>query len=85
MCMSRIKNITRYEASKGISYAFSGWRICITRQKERFVRYFSDREHGFDPELALRKAVEMRDAIYAELEAGSSPSDVFERYRKSYS
>ncbi len=82
--MIRTKNITRYETSMGASYAYKGWRICITRQKERFVRYFSDREHGGDSELAFKKAVEMRDAIYAELNAGASPTDVFARYRKSY-
>ncbi len=83
--MMRTRNITRYEAGMGSSYSFKGWRLCITRQKERFVRYFSDREHGGSAELAFAEALKMRDAIIAELEAAHAvPSAVFERFRKVY-
>ncbi len=81
----RTRNITRYEASRGGSYSFRGWRLCITRQKERFVRYFSDREHGGDGNLAYAEALKMRDAILAELAQGiDSPAAIFERFRKVY-
>ncbi len=83
--MTRIRNITRYEAGMGGTYSFQGWRLCITRQKERFVRYFSDREHGGDANLAFAAALEMRDGILAELQQGrETPSAVFARYRKVY-
>ncbi len=83
--MSRTRNITRYEASMGGSYSFKGWRLCITRQKERFVRYFSDREHGGDADRALGEALKMRENILAELEAGeASPGCIFARFRKVY-
>ncbi len=84
--MTRTRNITRYEAAMGGSYSFKGWRLCITRQKERFVRYFSDREHGEDADRAFAEALKMRDAILAELnESGESPGAVFARFRKVYS
>ncbi len=84
--MTKTRNITRYEAAMGGSYSFKGWRLCITRQKERFVRYFSDREHGDDADLAFAEALKMRDAILDELQAGkSAPAAVFARFRKIYS
>ncbi len=83
--MTKIRNITRYEAGMGGSYSFKGWRLCITRQKERFVRYFSDREHGGDAERAFAEALTMRDAILGELAGGKvPPSAVFARFRKIY-
>ncbi len=83
--MTRTRNITRYESGMGGSYSFRGWRLCITRQKERFVRYFSDREHGGDADLAFAEALKMRDEIVHELQQGASaPSAVFARYRKVY-
>ncbi len=83
--MMRTRNITRYEAGMGSSYSFKGWRLCITRQKERFVRYFSDREHGGSAELAFAEALKMRDAIIAALNVGdAAPGAVFARFRKNY-
>ncbi len=83
--MTRTRNITRYETSMGGSYSFRGWRLCITRRKERFVRYFSDREHGGDADLAFAEALKMRDAIMGELQAGNAaPTAVFARFRKVY-
>ncbi len=70
----------------GGSYSFRGWRLCITRHKERYVRYFSDREHGGDADRAFAAALEMRDAISAELQEGkATPASIFARYRKVYS
>ncbi len=84
--MTRTRNITRYEAGMGSSYSFKGWRLCITRRKERFVRYFSDREHGGDAALAYAEALKMRDDILRELGEGQEmPTAIFERYRKVYS
>ncbi len=83
--MTRTRNITRYESGMGNSYSFRGWRLCITRQKARFVRYFSDREHGGDADLAFAEALRMRDIILEELNTGSEPpSAVFARFRKVY-
>ncbi len=83
--MTRTRNITRYESGMGGSYSFRGWRLCITRQKERFVRYFSDREYGGNAEQAYEDALKMRDAMLAELNQGkSSPAAVFARFRKVY-
>ncbi len=83
--MTKTRNITRYEAGMGGTYSFKGWRLCITRQKERFVRYFSDREHGGDADAALKKALRMREDIIAELNNGKeAPAAVFARFRKVY-
>ncbi len=83
--MTKTRNITRYEASVGGSYSFKGWRLCITRKKERFVRYFSDREHGGDADEAFAKALKMRDDIMCELERSeATPAAVFARFRKVY-
>ncbi len=83
--MTRTRHITRYEADKGSSYSFRGWRLCITRQKVRFVRYFSDREHGGEADRAFEAALAMRDEILRELGRGqASPAAVFARFRKEY-
>ncbi len=83
--MTRTRNITRYEEGMGGSYTFKGWRLCITRRKERFVRYFSDREYGGDSERAFAEALKMRDCIISELDKGTmAPSAVFARFRKVY-
>ncbi len=83
--MNQTRNITRYEKGMGSSYSFKGWRLCISRQKERFVRYFSDREHGGDAQVALEAALKMREDIMAELAAGDvAPAELFRRYRKEY-
>ncbi len=83
--MTSTKNITRYQAGLGNTYAFMGWRLCITRQKQRFVRYFSDREYG-DGESAFAAALAMRDEILGKLADGQlAPAELFRRYRKQYS
>ncbi len=83
--MTATRNITRYESSKGCSYSFEGWRLCITREKVRFVRYFSDREHGGDAAAALQHAQKMRDEILQALsQVDAVPSAVFDRFRKAY-
>lgn len=65
--------ITRYDAGKGQSYTFRGWRLCVTRNGERFVRYFSDLKSGGEGK-ALEKAKSMRDLLLAALER--EPEDV---------
>ena len=67
------KYISRYEKEKGASYTFCGWRLCITRNKERFVRYFSDKD--FDtPAASLKAALNERDAMLADLDSGQVPN-----------
>lgn len=77
------KNITRYNGGSEPGKGFCGWRLCITRSKEVFVRYFTDREFGGqDP--ALEAALNMREEILAALAtAEASPVEVFARYRKN--
>lgn len=80
--MEKQKYITRYEAEKGNSYTFRGWRLCVTRQGERFVRYFSDLKCG-GPEKALARALEMRDELLAELARKAGQSDmIFREFRR---
>ena len=77
------KYISRYEKEKGRSYTFCGWRLCITRSKERFVRYFSDKD--FDtPQAALNAALTERDTMLADLASGkvSNVADYFRQRRK---
>ncbi len=82
--MTKIRNITRYGSDRGSSYTFKGWRLCITRQKERFVRYFSDLEYG-DADRSLDAAMAMRSEILAELgKAVEPPAAIFSRHRKDY-
>lgn len=80
--MKKEKNITRYGLEQGAGYTFKGWRLCITRGGERFVRYFSDLKSG-GPEQSLAQAVKMRDIMLAEIEAtpGAIP-EIFGRYRR---
>lgn len=63
------KYITRYEAAKGQGYTFVGWRLCITRSGERFVRYFSDLKLG-GPEKSLSAALKFRDIMLKTMESG---------------
>ncbi len=80
--MSNEKHITRYGQEKGQGYTFKGWRLCITRDGNRFVRYFSDLKSG-GPEQGLAQAVEMRDAILRELTAANADrNEIFNRYRR---
>lgn len=80
--MEKQKYITRYEAEEGNSYTFRGWRLCVTRQGERFVRYFSDLKCG-GPEKALSRALEMRDELLAELDRKEGQAEsVFREFRR---
>lgn len=80
--MTKEKLITRYGQEQGQGYTFKGWRLCITRNGERFVRYFSDLKHG-GAENALQQAVAMRESMLAELRANEADStEIFNRYRR---
>lgn len=61
------KHITRCDKEFG---AFSGWRFCITRNKQRLVRYFSDLEYG-SSRNALAEAESFREHTYALLARNS--------------
>ena len=76
------KYITRYEADKGQSYTFLGWRLCITRRGERFVKYFSDLKYG-SADSSLAAAVQMRDAMIQTMEKGVVDyKSFFNEYRR---
>ena len=74
------KYISRYEKTKGGGYTFCGWRLCITRNKERYVRYFSDKAYP-TPEDGLKAALTARDKILTELET-VKPDEVVEYFRQ---
>lgn len=76
------KYITRYEASKGQGYTFVGWRLCITRKGERFVRYFSDLKLG-GPEKSLAAARKLRDLMLQAMEQGTADyKTLFNEFRR---
>ena len=79
--MSTQRYITRYNGQKGTRNSFCGWRLCITRQKETYVRYFTDREYG-DAEASLAAAMAIRESILAEMEQGLPFEQIAARYRK---
>lgn len=79
--MNTHRYITRYNGKKGTRNTFCGWRLCMTRQKEVYVRYFTDREYG-DGEKALAAAVEVREAMLAELEQGRDFVSICRAYSK---
>lgn len=79
--MEMHRYITRYNGQKGTRNTFCGWRLCITRRKETFVRYFTDREHE-SSEASLAAALETRDAMLDELANGENFVSVCARYRK---
>ena len=79
--MNTHRYITRYNGQKGTRNSFCGWRLCITRQKETYVRYFTDKEYG-DAEASLAAALAVREAMLAEMGQGIPFADVVERYRK---
>lgn len=54
------QHITRCDKELG---TFSGWRFCITRFKQRLLRYFSDIEYG-SAQNALAEAESFREHIY---------------------
>lgn len=76
------KYISRYDVDKGNSYTFVGWRLCITRRGQRFVRYFSDLEFG-GREPALDAALKMRDDMLKSMEGGVDDyREFFNYYRR---
>lgn len=80
--MEKEKYLTRYEMGKGSSYTFQGWRLCITRHGNRFVRYFSDLKCG-GAENGRKFALEMRDALLAELEGNPTATGaIFQKFRR---
>lgn len=80
--MMKEKYITRYEASKGTSYTFVGWRLCVTRKGERFVRYFSDLHYG-DSDKALQAARNMREALLMRIAEGVADyKSLFNEFRR---
>lgn len=80
--MDKQKYLTRYESGKGGSYTFCGWRLCVTRKGDRFVRYFSDLKCG-GSENGLKAAMAMRDALIADLEQNPTKAgEVFQKYRR---
>ena len=79
--MSTHRYITRYNGQKGTRNSFCGWRLCITRQKETYVRYFTDLEYG-DAEASLSAALTVRESMLAEMGKGIPFAEVAERHRK---
>lgn len=79
--MNAHRYITRYNGQKGSRNAFCGWRVCITRQKETFVRYFTDREWG-SREKALEAALEMRNAMLDAMSRGCDFVALSNEYKK---
>lgn len=80
--MQNHRYLTRYNGQKGARNSFCGWRLCITRQKEVYVRYFTDREHG-GMEQAQEAALKIRDAMLAEMTAGCNFAELCRRYAKT--
>ncbi len=76
--MTGTKNITRYTYVKA---AFQGWRVCIIRKGNQFIRYFSDKAFGSE-EASFAAALDVRDRVLAELQdAPGNAEAVFARYR----
>lgn len=80
--MEMHRYITRYNGQKGTRNTFCGWRLCITRQKVTYVRYFTDREYKH-ADASLAAALEVRNAMMEALANGESFDSVCERFRKS--
>lgn len=82
MLRGTMKNITRYDGGQNPKKGFCGWRLCITRSKEVFVRYFTDREYGSD-KASLEAALAMRAEMQDELAKGDkTPAEIFAAHRK---
>lgn len=82
MLRGTMKNITRYDGGQGPKKGFCGWRLCLTRSKEVFVRYFTDREYGSD-KASLEAALAMRAEMQEELAKGDkTPAEIFAAHRK---
>ncbi len=80
--MMRSKNITRYTYERT---SFQGWRLCLSRKKCLFVKYFPDRTYE-SPEAALAAAEKVRQGILDALAAdgavdAAAIKAVFERFR----
>ena len=70
------QHITRCNKEFG---AFNGWRFCITRSKQKLVRYFSDLEYG-SKQQARAAAEAYRDRIYTLLsENPGNEADILQR------
>lgn len=54
----------------------------MTRQKETYVRYFTDREYE-NAEASLAAALEIRDAMMNAMANGEAFGSVCERFRKA--
>ncbi len=77
-----MKNITRYTYEKT---SFQGWRLCLSRKKCLYVKYFADRIFGSE-EAALAEARKVRQSILDALAALPSLDEqairkVYEHYR----
>ena len=79
--MNKHRYITRYNGTKGGRNTFCGWRLSITRQKEIYVRYFTDREYG-DKDKSLAAALSTRESMLFEMERGDLFVEVVARHRK---
>ena len=75
------QHITRCNKEYG---SFSGWRFCITRFKQRLVRYFSDIEYG-SSENALAEAESFREHIYTLLAQNpGNEADILQQLNTQY-
>lgn len=79
--MDTQRYITRYNGQKGTRNTFCGWRLCITRQKETYVRYFTDREFGGE-EQSLAAAKSVRESMLDAMAAGENFVNICARHRK---
>ncbi len=71
------RNITRYTYSRT---AFQGWRVCISRSRRQFTRYFSDKAFGGE-ENSFAAALELRNHLLAALQAEPNNVDaVFAKF-----
>ena len=64
--MKSKKNLTRFTYE---SAAFEGWRLCISRGKSTFTKYFPDKKYG-GGRKSLTAAEKVLDEIKAILESG---------------
>ncbi|MBQ4613928.1 MAG: hypothetical protein IJB31_03260 [Akkermansia sp.] len=77
-----MKNITRYTYEKT---SFQGWRLCLSRRKRLYVKYFADRVFGSE-EASLAEAQKVRQLILDDLAASPSCEvedieKIFAKYR----
>ena len=79
--MDTQRYITRYNGQKGTRNTVCGWRLCRTRQKETYVRYFTDREFG-GAEQSLAAAKSVRESMLDAMAAGENFVSICARHRK---